>query len=77
MTKKRQWGTSGDITVSTLDKQIFTRKYDSHWVPHSYGHVSHMSKTLSNFSITKKQSSHEKFESNNDDKIFAKTVDSY
>ena len=35
--------------VSKLDKQTFTGEFESHWVPHSYGLVSHLNKSLVNY----------------------------
>ena len=34
------------VMVSKLDYQTFTNVFESHWVPHSYGLVSHLSKKL-------------------------------
>ena len=39
-------GTSGGVMVSKLDWQGYTSEFKSHWVPHSYGHVPHLSKKL-------------------------------
>ena len=40
-------GTSGSVMVSKLDLQTYTSEFESHWVPHSYGFVPHLSKKLS------------------------------
>ena len=40
-------GASGSVTVSKLDLQTYTSEFESHWVPHSYGLVPHLSKKLS------------------------------
>ena len=37
----------GGVMVSKMDKQAFTSELDSHWVPHSFGLVPHLSKKLS------------------------------
>ena len=38
-------GPSGGVMVSKLDLQIFRSEFGSHWVPHPYGLVAHLSKT--------------------------------
>ena len=38
---------SGSVMVSKLDLQTYTSEFKSHWVPHSYGLVPHLSKKLS------------------------------
>ncbi len=40
-------GTSSGVMVSKLDWQTYTSEFESHWVPHSYGLVLHLSKKLS------------------------------
>ena len=40
-------GASDGVIVSKLDLQIYTSELESHWVRHSYGLVSHLSKKLS------------------------------
>ena len=37
-------GTSGSEIVTKLDKQTITSKFESHWMPHSYVLVPHLSK---------------------------------
>ena len=39
-------GTSGGVMVNKLDKETFTSEFGSHWVPHLYGFVPHLSKLL-------------------------------
>ena len=34
------------VMVSKLDLQTYTSEFESHWVPHSYGFVPHLSKKL-------------------------------
>ena len=42
--------------VSKLDQQTFSSEFESHWVSHSYGLVSHLSKkSLVNYSIIKEK----------------------
>ena len=40
-------GASGSVVVSKLDKQTCKSEFESHWVPHSFGLVPHVSKKLS------------------------------
>ena len=40
-------GTLGGVMVSKLDLQTYTSELESHWVPHLYGLVPHLSKKLS------------------------------
>ena len=40
-------GASGSVMVSKLDLKTYTSEFESHWVPHSYGLVPHLSKKLS------------------------------
>ena len=37
----------GNVMVSKLNKQTFTREFESHWVPNSFGLVPQVSKKLS------------------------------
>ena len=39
--------TSSGVMVSKLDEQTFMSEFESHWVPHSYGLMQHLSKKLS------------------------------
>ena len=41
------FGASGGLMVGKLNKQTYTSEFESHWVPHSYGLVAHLSKKLS------------------------------
>ena len=36
----------GDVMISKLDCQTYTNEFESHWVPHSFGHVPDRSKYL-------------------------------
>ena len=38
---------SSGVMVNKLDEQTFKSEFEFHWVPHSYGLVSHLSKKLS------------------------------
>ena len=38
---------SGSVVVSKLDKQTCRSEFESHWVPHSFSLVPHLSKKLS------------------------------
>ena len=40
-------GASGVVMFCNVDKQTYTSEFESHWVPHSYGLVPHLSKKLS------------------------------
>ena len=42
----KQVGATGSVMVSKLDLQTYTIEFVSHWVPHSYGLVPHLSKKL-------------------------------
>ena len=39
-------GSSGSVMVSQLDQENFMSKFEFHWVPHSFGLVSHQSKEM-------------------------------
>ena len=52
---ERNVGTSGDVMVSKPDKRTYTSEFESHWVPHSYGHVPRLSKELSKLLLIKKR----------------------
>ena len=54
-TIKQAVGASGSVIVSKLDLQTYTSEFESHWVPHSYGLVPHLSKKLSKLSPSKKR----------------------
>ena len=41
----------GGVMVSKLDLQTYTNEFESHWVPHSYGFVPHLSKMLSKLQL--------------------------
>ena len=41
-TNKSNLGSSGGVMVSMLDEQTFSGEFESHWVPHSYGFVPHL-----------------------------------
>ena len=43
---KTNMGASSGVMVSKLDYQTFLNEFVSHWVPHSYGFVPHLSKIL-------------------------------
>ena len=38
------WGNIGGVMINKLDNQNFTSEFESHWLPHSFGFVLHLSK---------------------------------
>ena len=37
---------SGDVMISKINWQTYTSEFGSHWVPHSFGFVPHLSRKL-------------------------------